>query len=132
MLSHAAYSYLMRIYDMCENGEKITPKSLADRMQVKRPTAYEFIKKMEDEGFVIKRDRDYCLTESGYREARRIMRHHRIIETLLYRTGVDIERACALATEMQSIIDDESVECICKYLGNPHECPHGRPIPEVV
>ena len=121
--------YLKCAYEMARAGERITPKTLAERMHVKRPTAFEFIKKMEAQGFLTKGERGYELTESGLRRAERILRNHRIIETLLYRAGVRLEDACNLASMIEDSISDDEVEGICEYLGNPETCPHGHPIP---
>ncbi len=132
MLTSTSYEYLMQIYEMLERGEKITPSSIGVRMNVKRPTAFEYLKKLESGGYLKKSGREYLLTELGMYEARRIIRHHRIIETLLYEAGVNLDKACNIAMRMQCILDDTSVENICRYLGYPKQCPHGRPIPEVM
>ena len=132
MLTSTTSVYLLKIYEMKERNEKITPKTLAEEMNVSRPTAFEFIKKLEKGGYVEKSGREYILTSLGMEESLRIIRHHRVIETLLYEAGVNLDKACKIATQMQCILDDSSVESICKFLGYPKQCPHGRPIPEVV
>ncbi|NPA76018.1 MAG: metal-dependent transcriptional regulator [Euryarchaeota archaeon] len=129
MLSDAAYRYLTRIYEICGADRAITPKSLGAEMQVKRSTAYEFIKKLENAGYLEKRGHEYYLTNSGINVAKDILRRHRVIETLLYRNGVDINSACALATKIQRDVDSAAVERIYENLGSPKCCPHGKPIP---
>ena len=129
-MGESAYKYLLRIYEeYLKNEIYIGPNELAVEMGVKRPTAYEYIQKLVSEGYLYKRKRKYALTEEGIKKARRILRNHRIIETMLYRAGVELEEACRCATKIQSIVDDDVVEKLCVYLGNPQKCPHGRPIP---
>lgn len=129
MTSGAMSRYLKCAYEMSKGGVKITPKNLAERMEVRRPTAFEFIKKMESQGYLRREGREYVLTDLGELHAERILRNHRIIETLLYRAGVKLEEACNLASMIEDSISDEEVECICEYLGDPKTCPHGYPIP---
>ncbi len=126
MLSEAAGRYLIKIY---ETGSAITPKTLAEQMGVSRPTAFETIKKLEKYGFLEKAGKEYKLTDEGEHVAKRIIRNHRIIETLLYNTGIGLSEACACATKIQGLIDDSIVDKIGDYLGNPKFCPHGKPIP---
>ncbi len=129
MLSESSYRYLLRIYELIGKEGSITPKRLGDEMHVQRPTAYEYIKKLEAAGILLKRNHEYSLTERGLRVAMEILRKHRVIETMLYRNGVDIDNACQLATKIQFEIDDVTVEKIYVNLGSPKCCPHGRPIP---
>ncbi len=129
-MSESSYRYLVKIYeDYTKNVKSIGPKNLADEMGVKRPTAYEYIQKLVNEGYLLKVGRFYSLTDKGIEKARRILRNHRIIETMLYRAGVELEEACKCASKIQCIVNDDVVEKICDYLGNPKKCPHGRPIP---
>ena len=129
MLSETAYRYLLKTYEISQAGICITPKILGNEMNVKRSTAYEFIKKLEAAGCLIKHGHEYPITDTGIKEAKYMLRRHRVIETLLYRTGVDADNACAIATRIQSQIDDITINKIYNYLGNPKCCPHGRPIP---
>ena len=123
----------MAIYEASRNGiEYIGPKKMAEMMNVKRPTAYEVLAKLANMGYLTKEKGKYKLTEKGIILAQRVVRNHRIIETMLYRIGVDLNRACSIASRIQLDIEDDVVEIICNYLGNPKECPHGRPIPEGV
>lgn len=68
------------------------------------------------------------LTEKGEKEARRIIRAHRLAERLI--SDVLGEEYEAGAGEFEHTINPELVDGICTLLGHPRECPHGRPIPE--
>jgi DtxR family Mn-dependent transcriptional regulator len=132
MITDVEAKYLMALYEMSMKGEEfVGPKKMAEIMNVKRPTAYEVLNKLASHGFVNKKDGKYGLTENGKIIAQRVIRNHRVIETLLYNIGVELERACSIASRIQVELDDDVVDLLCNYLGNPKECPHGRPIPEV-
>ncbi len=68
------------------------------------------------------------LTENGEKEARQIIRAHRLAERLISDVlGREYEEG---AGEFEHTIHLELVDGICTLLGHPRECPHGRPIPE--
>ncbi|ADD07938.1 metal-dependent transcriptional regulator [Candidatus Aciduliprofundum boonei] len=133
MITEVEGKYIMAIYEAQMNGiVGIGPKKMAEIMNVKRPTAYEVLNKLAGMGYLKKDMGKYTLTEEGMALARRVVRNHRIIETMLYRMGIEADRACTIASRIQVNIEDDVVELICNRLGNPKECPHGRPIPEGV
>ncbi len=129
-MSQAYVKYLIKAYEIVKSGGSVTPKSLGEALGVSRPTAFEYIQKFVKIGFVVKIGKGYSLTERGKREAKRFIRKHRIIETLLYRNGVDLEKACECAYRIQGAIDDDVVEKIFVSIGCPKFCPHGREIPD--
>ena len=130
MLTEVESRYLMAIYEEFLSGnEAIGPKHLAERMQVKRPTAYEMLNKLRSKGIVCRMGGRYSLTDEGIALARKIIRNHRIIETLLYEAGVELDKACRMAYRIQTELEDDVIDVLCEYLGNPKKCPHGKPIP---
>lgn len=82
------------------------------------------------EGFVelTNERREINLTEEGERQARRIIRAHRLGERLLYDVfGGEFETD---ACEFEHLSALGIVDGICTLLGHPRQCPHGMPIPE--
>jgi len=68
------------------------------------------------------------LTDEGEKNARQVIRAHRLAERLISDVlGREYE---AGAGEFEHTINLELVDGICTLLGHPRECPHGRPIPE--
>ena len=68
------------------------------------------------------------LTEKGEKDARQIIRAHRLAERLIHDAlGGDFESG---ACEFEHIVAPELVDSICTLLGHPRECPHGMPIPK--
>ena len=130
MLTEVESRYLIAIYEEHLSGyDAVGPKRLAERMQVKRPTAYEMLNKLRAKGMIERRNGKYSLTENGMEIAKKVIRSHRIIETLLYNAGVELEKACKMAYKIQTEFEDDVIDILCEYLGNPKKCPHGKPIP---
>lgn len=68
------------------------------------------------------------MTPSGREQSRKIIRAHRIGETLLHHVfGWDFEKA---ACEFEHTSSIEMVNGICVLLGHPQYCPHGKAIPQ--
>ena len=73
-------------------------------------------------------DNKVSFTEAGEKNARQIIRAHRIAERLISDVlGSEFESG---ACEFEHTVNPEIVESICTLLGHPRECPHGRTIPE--
>jgi DtxR family Mn-dependent transcriptional regulator len=90
----------------------------------------EVIETLAAQGFVTLEGDRMSLTESGDREAREIIRRHRLAEILLYQVmelgedSVETE-----ACEFEHSLNPEVVDSICTLLGHPRTCQHGKPIP---
>jgi len=132
VLTEKESRYLMEIYESYLKGMSyVGPQYIAERMNVKRPSAYEALQKLLKKGILKNEHGKYIITEEGMHVAKRILRTHRIIETMLYRAGVELDKACECASRIQNEFTEDMIEKICEYLGYPKHCPHGKPIPEV-
>ena len=69
-------------------------------------------------------------TEDGHRRAERLIRRHRLAETLFTRT-FQMEEAVveAEACYFEHILSPAVTDSICLFLGHPPACPHGKAIP---
>ncbi len=104
---------------------------VANRMNVKPPTALNLIKRLVAKG-MLKRERGMLmLTSQGSAEYARIIESHRVIETMMARYGISADEACRLSCNLDFIMDEDSVSRIFTELGKPKVCPHGKQI-EVV
>ena len=95
------------------------------------PVYEEPIKVLEKKGLV-KVDGDQIqLTDSGFEEARRTIRRHRLSERMFLDifeiTEDEIEEVACRFEHM--LIRPELEEKICELLGHPRSCPHDRAIP---
>jgi ABC-type Mn2+/Zn2+ transport system permease subunit/Mn-dependent DtxR family transcriptional regulator len=70
------------------------------------------------------------LTESGFREAARVVRNHRLWELYLTRrAGFAEDHVHDAAEEMEHLLAEENIEHLMGVLGHPERDPHGRRIP---
>ena len=95
------------------------------------PVLQEPITVLKNKGFV-KVDGDQIqLTDSGFEEARRTIRRHRLSERMfldIFEIKEDeIEEVACRFEHM--LIRPELEEKICELLGHPRSCPHDRAIP---
>jgi putative ABC transport system ATP-binding protein len=69
-------------------------------------------------------------TQEGHRRAERLIRRHRLAETLFTRT-FQMEEALveAEACYFEHILSPAVTDSICLFLGHPPACPHGKAIP---
>lgn len=70
------------------------------------------------------------LTDSGRREANRLVRAHRLWETYLEQSGEPTGQLHAKAHQLEHISDSETVEYLDDKLGHPLIDPHGSIIPQ--
>lgn len=86
---------------------------------------------MAGRGLVRADSAGFVLTDRGAGRASDIIRRHRLAERLFrdtfeIRSNEQIEsNACVL----EHVLSPEVTDSICKFLGHPQHCPHGRPIP---
>lgn len=90
----------------------------------------DVLKTLAAQGLVTVADDSVSLTGDGEREARDIIRRHRLAEILLHQVmdlgedGIETE-----ACEFEHTLNPEVVDSICTLLGHPRTCQHGKPIP---
>lgn len=90
----------------------------------------DVLKTLAAQGLVTVADDGVSLTGDGEREARDIIRRHRLAEILLHQVmdlgedGIETE-----ACEFEHTLNPEVVDSICTLLGHPRTCQHGKPIP---
>jgi manganese/iron transport system permease protein/iron/zinc/copper transport system permease protein len=70
------------------------------------------------------------LTEDGRRQARRLLRAHRLWETYLERTGTPQSQLHDRAHKLEHLHDEQTIDYLDDKLGHPLTDPHGSAIPE--
>jgi DtxR family Mn-dependent transcriptional regulator len=109
-------------------------KNISAIDELKKKLHVEFnaqtLQELIDDNMVETDDKNHAikLTDKGEKEARQVIRAHRLAERLI--SDVLGEEYEAGAGEFEHTINLELVDGICTLLGHPRECPHGRPIPE--
>jgi DtxR family Mn-dependent transcriptional regulator len=129
-LSESVEEYLELLYVFEENGEDLVRISkVSEELCISPPSAVQMLKKLEKRGLVdyVKR-KGVRLTENGRRAATKIIRNHRLLETLMKKTlnkDIDESVVCGLEHHMSA----EFADAICTLLNHPRICPHGNKIP---
>jgi DtxR family Mn-dependent transcriptional regulator len=101
---------------------------LSHELGIKTPTTLNLVKRLNEKGLVIDDKGMIVLTENGLGKFNEIQEIHRIIETLMVKYGVDLNRACAISQHIDFLMDHRSVDNIFEKLGKPSICPHGENI----
>jgi DtxR family Mn-dependent transcriptional regulator len=122
MLSNAAQEILETLWLQKEEGESPAPSEA-----LTRSPAFDELSQL---GFVSVSKGAVQLTERGLREAEGAIRRHRLAERLMadvldVREGALDEVSCEFEHMLHSGLEDK----VCRLLGHPRVCPHGKAIP---
>ena len=130
-LSRSVEDYLKVIYSLCEPGEAASTSAIAEALDVQPASVTGMVKRLAEAGFLEHVPyRGVLLTDAGTREALRILRRHRILETyLMERLGYPWEEVHTEAENLEHAASDGLIERMAQALENPSHDPHGAPIP---
>jgi len=130
-LSRSVEDYLKAIYGISEQGEAASTSAIADALAVQPASVTGMVKRMAESGLLEHAPyRGVRLTERGVREALKVLRRHRIIETYLCeRLGYAWEDVHGEAERLEHAASDVLVERMDAALQFPSHDPHGAPIP---
>jgi DtxR family Mn-dependent transcriptional regulator len=126
--------YLKTIYSLSGEGRRrVGSSELASRLQVAPASVTNMLQKLagDPKSFVdYKRGDGVRLTSAGRRRALEIVRHHRLVETFLFKMlDYPIEELHDEAERLEHFISESFEERIAAKLGNPTSDPHGHCIP---
>jgi DtxR family Mn-dependent transcriptional regulator len=127
----AVQDYLKAIHRLGGAEKLVSPVEIAARLQVRAPSVTEMLKRLAEAGWIAyESGRGARLTEQGLREARRVIRRHRLVELFLHRVlGLDWSEVDVEAEALEHAISPRLEQAIAAHLGEPLEDPHGHPIP---
>lgn len=130
-LSRSVEDYLKAIYGISEQGDAASTSAIADALAVQPASVTGMVKRMAESGLLEHAPyRGVRLTELGIREALKVLRRHRIIETYLCeRLGYAWEDVHGEAERLEHAASDMLVERMEAALQFPRHDPHGAPIP---
>jgi DtxR family Mn-dependent transcriptional regulator len=129
-LSESVEEYLELLYVFEENGEDLVRISkVSEELGISPPSAVQMLKKLGKRGLVdyVRRE-GVRLTKKGRSAATKIIRNHRLLETLMKKTlnkDIDETVVCGLEHHMS----EEFADAICTLLYHPRTCPHGNLVP---
>jgi DtxR family Mn-dependent transcriptional regulator len=130
-LSRSVEDYLKAIYSLCMVGETASTSAIAESLDVQPASVTGMVKRLAESSYVEHVPyRGVRLTEVGTREALRVLRRHRILETYLtQRLGYPWEDVHPEAERLEHAASDQLIERMAAALENPSHDPHGAPIP---
>src|SRR5829696_6725907 len=130
--SSSVGDYLKAVWELAvESGGSASSKGVAARLSVSPASVSNMFTRIQEMGLVsYERYRGATLTERGRKEALRLVRRHRLIETfLLEHLGYDWQEVHEEAERLEHAVSDGFTERLAKLLGHPDHDPHGDPIP---
>ncbi len=112
---------------------RVSIKALAERLCVAPASVTNMLQKLAASPAPLveyERHRGVQLSAAGKRRALEVVRHHRLIETFLYRVlDYPIEEVHEEAERLEHFISERFEERIAAKLGHPTIDPHGHSIP---
>jgi DtxR family Mn-dependent transcriptional regulator len=130
--SSSVGDYLKAVWELAVDSEgAASTKDVAARLSVSPASVSNMFARLQEMNLVsYERYRGATLTERGRREALRLIRRHRLIETfLLEHLGYDWQEVHEEAERLEHAVSDGFTERLAKLLGHPDHDPHGDPIP---
>jgi DtxR family Mn-dependent transcriptional regulator len=129
--SQAVQDYLKTIHRLGGAECVVSPVDIAARLQVRSPSVTGMLKRLAEAGLIAyEPGKGARLTDQGLREARRVIRRHRLVELFLHQVlKLDWSEIDAEAEALEHAISPRLEQAIAEYLGEPPEDPHGHPIP---
>ena len=129
--SPAVQDYLKAIHRLRGADGVAWPNDIAKTLAVKAPSVTGMLKRLADAGWVeYSAGEGAKLSAAGLTEARRVIRRHRLVELFLTQVlKLDWSEVDAEAEALEHAISPRLEQALAEYLGEPHEDPHGHPIP---
>ncbi|MEQ9400171.1 MAG: metal-dependent transcriptional regulator [Longimicrobiales bacterium] len=130
-LSRSVEDYLKAIYGISEHGDAASTSAVAGALDVQPASVTGMAKRLAEAGLVEHVPyKGLRLTEDGTREALRVLRRHRIIETYLCRRlGYAWDDVHDEAERLEHAVSDRLIDRMAAALEFPSHDPHGAPIP---
>ena len=128
--STSVEDYLKAIWLTAKN-EMASTTALAEKLGIAPPSVSAMLGKLQNSGFVEhERYKGVRLTETGSRQALRLLRRHRLIETfLLEHLDYTWDEVHEEAETLEHAVSDRFTNRLDRLLGHPTHDPHGDPIP---
>lgn len=129
-VSDAAGDYLKAVWTLSRDGPATT-NAIAAHLGFTPASVSGMLSKLSGAGLIEhRRYRGARLTESGRREALRLLRRHRLVETfMIRRLGYGWDEVHEEAEAIEHAISDRFAERLAVLLDHPSHDPHGDPIP---
>jgi DtxR family Mn-dependent transcriptional regulator len=129
--STAVQDYLKALHRLGGGDGLVSPVEIAARLKVRAPSVTGMLKRLSELGFIKYRaGQGAKLTPLGLKEARRVIRRHRLLELFLHKVLLlDWSEIDAEAEALEHAISPRLERALADFLGEPLEDPHGHLIP---
>jgi manganese/iron transport system permease protein/iron/zinc/copper transport system permease protein len=111
-------------------GTTVSIQTVVQHVEGRHEQIRRAIRSLERQELLLVSDSQITLTESGDREARRLLRAHRLWESYLAHVGTPAEQLHQRAHRLEHLHDQRTVDYLDDKLGHPLRDPHGSEIPE--
>jgi len=131
-LTRSVEDYLKVIYRLSPGGRTAGTNAIAQALELSPASVSGMIKRLSEQGLLEHAPyRGVQLTAEGLRQALRMVRRHRLLESYLVAfLGYSWDTVHDEAERLEHAVSDELIERMAGALGNPGFDPHGDPIPD--
>jgi DtxR family Mn-dependent transcriptional regulator len=133
MISHTEENYLKAIYKITErDGKSASTNAIAAEMNTAAASVTDMIKRLSAKDFLnYEKSKGVTLSTEGERQAKQLIRKHRIWEVFLCeKLGYTWDECHDLAEQLEHIQSPDLIVRLDDFLGHPKFDPHGDPIPD--
>ncbi len=132
MEQKSTQDYLKAIYNIARNGDLVSTTEISHKLNVAPASVTEMLKKLSDDDYIkYEPYKGSILTVKGLREAQKVTRKHRLLETFLSDIlHIGKDKVHKEACQMEHTLSDEAEESLCRLLKHPDTCSDdGKTIP---
>lgn len=132
-LSLAEQNYIKTIYHLSEAGTKdVSTNAIADALKTKPASVSDMIAKLANKKALnYQKYQGVNLSDSGKKEALRVIRKHRLWEVFLVdKLKFNWDEVHEVAEQLEHVESPLLVRRLDEFLGYPKYDPHGDPIPD--
>ncbi len=124
-LTQSLEDYLEAIYELMQEVKNVRCSSIADRLNVKRPSVTSALRSLADKGLVVYSPYvPITLTDLGKQEAEKIIRRHRAMEIFLEKIlGVDGKESHESACRLEHAMSGEVTTRLVEFVEFVDSCP---------
>jgi DtxR family Mn-dependent transcriptional regulator len=132
MEQKSTQDYLKAVYGLRKNGDLVSTTQISQKLDVAPASVTEMLKKLSEEGYIkYSPYHGSALTDKGIKEAQKITRKHRLLESFLSNVlNIGKDKVHVEACQLEHALSDEAEESLCRFLKHPDTCPDdGKTIP---